>query len=128
MVAKHGFASYQCLFVVFITGLPLIMPNSGAVSFMPVFSTPHGGPDPVATAVSQVGLPTSVCGQKAIVPVVNPVVPPVADLVGGAMALPGWGVGATLLGTEDPCTRVCRYVGDTTRIWHLESTDAIHVV
>ena len=77
--------------VVLITGLPLTMPTPGAVSFMPVFSAPHGGPDPVATAMSQVGLPTSVCGQTAICPVVNPAVPPAADLVGGAMALPGWG-------------------------------------
>ena len=67
------------------------MPNPRAVSFMPLFSAPHGRPDPVATAMSQVGLPTSVCGQTAIVPVVNSVVPPAADLVGGAMALPGWG-------------------------------------
>ena len=58
---------------------------------MPLFSAPHGGPDPVATAMSQVGLPTSVCGQTTIVPVVNSVVPPVADLVGGAMVLPRWG-------------------------------------
>ena len=42
--------------------------------------------------MSQVGLPTSVCGQTAIVLVVNPVVPPAADLVGGAMALRGWGL------------------------------------
>ena len=67
------------------------MPNPGAVSFMLVFSAPHGGPDLVATAMSQVELPLSVCGQTAIVPVINPVVLPAADLVGGAMALPGWG-------------------------------------
>ena len=77
--------------VVLITGLPLTMPNPGAFSFMPVFSAPHGGPDPVSTAMSQVGLPTSVCGQTAIVSVINPALPPAADPVGGAMALPGWG-------------------------------------
>ena len=87
VAAKHGFASYQCLFVVLITGSPLTMPNPGAVSFMPVFSALHGRPDPVATAMGQVGLPTSVCGQTAIVPMVNPV-SPAANLVGGA---PGWG-------------------------------------
>ena len=31
-------------------------------------------------------------GQTAIVPVKNPVLPPAADLVGGAMALPEWGL------------------------------------
>ena len=77
--------------VVLFTGLPLTMPNPGAFSFMPVFSGPHGGPDPVSTAMSQVGLPTSVCGQTAIVPVINPALPPAADPVGGAMALPEWG-------------------------------------
>jgi len=91
---------------------------------MPVFSAPHGGPDPVATAMSQVGLPTSVCGQTAIVPVVNPVVAPAADLVGGAMALPGWG-------SVPPCL-VQKILGLEfvdmwellPELWHLESTES----
>ena len=45
----------------------------------------------MSTAMSPVGLPTSVCGQTAIVPVINPALPPAADLVGGAMALSGLG-------------------------------------
>ena len=128
MAAKHGFASYQGLFVVLITGLPLIMPNYGAVSFMPVFSTPHGGHDPVATAVSQVELPTSVCGQKAIVPVVNPVVLPAADLVGGAMALPGWGSVPPCLVQKILALKFVDMWELLPELWHLESTDAIHVV
>ena len=41
--------------------------------------------------MSHVGVPASVDGQTAIVPLVNPVVPPAADLLGGATAIPGWG-------------------------------------
>ena len=56
-----------------------------------MFSTVPGGVDPVAAALSQVGLPSSVCAQTAIVPLVHPAVPPAADLLGGAAAIPGWG-------------------------------------
>ena len=41
--------------------------------------------------LSQVGLPSSVCAQTAIVPLVNLAVPPAADFLGGAVAIPGWG-------------------------------------
>ena len=89
--AWHGKPYHFCLFVVLITGLPLTVPTSMAVSFAPVFSTTPGGIDPVAAALSRVGLPSSECAQTAIVPLVNPAVPPVADLCGGAAAIPGWG-------------------------------------
>ena len=78
-------------FVVLIVGLPLTMPSPAAVSFTPVFTAAPVGLDPVAAALSQVGLPSSVCGQTAIVPLVNPAVPPAADLLGGPVAIPGWG-------------------------------------
>ena len=35
---------------------------------------------PVVAAMSHVGVPASVDGQNAVVPLVNPVVPPAADL------------------------------------------------
>ena len=95
---------------------------------MPVFSTPHGGPDPVATAMSQVGLLTSVCGQKAIVPVVNPVVPPAADLVGGAMALPGWGSVPPCLVQKILALEFVDMWEILPQSWHLDLTDAIDVV
>ena len=50
------------LFAVLTTGLPLTMLNPTAVSFTPMFSALHGEFDPVAVALSQVGLPTSVYG------------------------------------------------------------------
>ena len=67
------------------------MPSPAAVSFAPVFTAAPVGLDPVAAALSQVGLPSPVCGQTAIVPLVNPAVPPAADLLGGPVAIPGWG-------------------------------------
>ena len=78
-------------FVVFIVGLPLTMLSPTVVSFVPVFTAAPVGLDPVAAAMSQVGLPSSLCGQTATVPLVNPAVPPVADLLGGPVAIPGWG-------------------------------------
>ena len=42
----------------------LTVPTSMAVSFAPVFSTAPGGFDPVAAALSQVGLPSLVYAQK----------------------------------------------------------------
>ena len=45
----------------------------------------------VAAAMSHMRVPASVDEQTAIVPLVNPVVPPAADLLGGATAIPGWG-------------------------------------
>ena len=64
------------------------MLNPMAVSFMPVFSASHGRLDLPAAAISHIGLPVSVGGQTAIVPLVNPVVPPAADLLGVAVAIP----------------------------------------
>ena len=78
-------------FVVLIVGLPLTMPSPVAISFAPVFTAVPVGLDPVAAALSQVGLPSSVCEQTAIVPLVNPAVPPAADLLGGPVAIPVWG-------------------------------------
>ena len=89
VAAKH--ISFPLSFVVLIVGLPLTMPSPTAVSFAPVFTAVPGGLDPVAAALSQVGLTSSVCGQTAIVPLVNPAVPPAADLLGGPVAMPGWG-------------------------------------
>ena len=84
VAAKHRIASdiISVCFVVLITGLPLTMPSSMAVSFVPLFLTTPGGLDLVAAALSQVGLSSSVCAQMTIVPLVNPAVPPVADLLG----------------------------------------------
>ena len=65
-----------------------VTPDHAAVSFAPVFTAAPVGLDPVVAALSQVG---PVCGQTAIVPLVNPAVPPAADLLGGPVAIPGWG-------------------------------------
>ena len=83
--------SFSLSFLVFIVGLPQTMPSPAAVSFAPVFTAAPVGLDPVAAALSQVGLPSPVCGQTAIVPLVNSAVPPAADLFGGPVAIPGWG-------------------------------------
>ena len=84
VAAKHRIVSdvISICFVVLITGLPLTMPSSTSVSFVPLFSATPGGLDPVAAALSQVGLPSPVCAQMTIVPLVNPAVPPVANLLG----------------------------------------------
>ena len=89
------------------------------ISFAPVFSAPHGGFDPVPTAMNKVGH-----GQTAIVPVVNPVVPPVADLFGRAAAIPGWG-------SVPPCLvkkiLVLEFVDLwelLPELWHLESMES----
>ena len=55
------FLVWQCIsvslsFIVLIVGLPLTMPSPAAVSFAPVFTAAPGRPDPVAAALSQVGL------------------------------------------------------------------------
>ena len=70
------------------------------------------------------------CGQTAICPVVNPAVPPAADLVGGAMALPGGGGGGGGGGSVPP--RLVKILAlefvDTwellTESWRLESTES----
>ena len=60
-----------------------------------------GGLDPVAAALSQVGLPSPVCVQTAVVPLVNPAIPLVADLLGGAAAIPGLGVCGASVDEQD---------------------------
>lgn len=87
-----------------------------AVSFAPVFSTAPGRVDPVVAALSQVGLPSSVHAQTTIVRLVNPAVPPVADLLGGTVAIPRLWVCATLVDEEYTGTGVCRHVGAATRV------------
>ena len=84
VAAKHRIVSdvISVCFVVLITGLPLTMPSSTSVSFVSLFSATPGGLDPVAAALSQVGLSSSVCVQTAVVPLVDPAVPPVANLLG----------------------------------------------
>ena len=74
--------------------------------------------------MSQVGLPTSVCGQTVIVPVVNPVVPPAANLVGGAMALRGWGLVPPRLVKKILALEFVDMWELLPRSWHLESTES----
>ena len=87
------------------------MPSSTAVSFAPVFTAVPIGLDPVAAALSQVGIPSSVCGQTDIVPLVNPAVPLAADLLVGAVAIPGWGVGAIPVDKENLGSGIRGHVG-----------------
>ena len=89
------------------------MPSPAAVSFAPVFTAAPVGLDPVAAAMSQVGLPSPVCGQTAIVPLVNPAVPPAADLLGGPVAIPGWGSLPPRLTKKNPGSGIRGHVGAT---------------
>jgi len=68
------------VFTVLITSVPLTMPNPMAVSFTPVFSASHGGLDPGGSSNEPCGGLCISRGQTAIVPLVNPVVPPAADV------------------------------------------------
>ena len=59
VAARHGIVSLSFFFTVVTTGLLLTMLSPVTVR---MFLALHGGLDPVAAALSQVGLPTSVYG------------------------------------------------------------------